>query len=66
MPRLHRAHLGTLQNKNGINGNLLDPTVRSEQPPNSSNFSRFVTSAITLEPAPRREARTRTRGDEEL
>src|SRR5260370_12851164 len=28
-----------------MDGNLLDPTVRSEQPPNSSNFSRLVTTA---------------------
>jgi len=27
-----------------MDGNLLDPTVRSEQPPNSSTVHRFVTT----------------------
>ncbi len=48
MPRLRLAHLGALQEENGIDGNLLDPTVRSEQPPNSSTFCRFDTHWIPL------------------
>jgi hypothetical protein len=45
MLALQRAHQGVLQDKNGIDGNLLDPTVRSEQlPPNSSNLYRFVSA----------------------
>jgi len=40
--------LDTSQNKNGIDGNLLDPTVRSELPPNSSIHCPFVTTAQSL------------------
>jgi len=69
MPRSHPQHLGFLQDENGIDGNLLDRTVRSEQPPNSSNFSRFVTTAPALpllSPLRTKRLAPKGRGDEEL
>ena len=59
---LHGAHQGILQDENGIYRNLLDPTVRSERPPNSSNFCCFVAAKITiLGPSPHRETCTQAR-----
>jgi hypothetical protein len=40
--------LDTSQNKDGINGNPLNPTDRSELPPNSSIHYPFVTTAQSL------------------
>jgi len=42
---------------------MLDPPVRSEQPPNSSSFSRFAaTDILPLDPSPDRETGTQPWG----
>ncbi len=63
MLALQRAHQGVLQDKNGIDGNLLDPTVRSEQLPQTPRT--FIVSSphkktIALGLSPHRKACTQS------
>src|SRR5260370_14032121 len=60
VPRPDLTHLGTFDAQNGIDGHLLDQTLGSEQPPNSSTIYRFGATSIpihTQRPAPEHRRR---------